>query len=126
ARPRSRLQHARLELARVVPSLVRGLQGRDELLARPVGLDDAVHPAPGRAVADVLLLAVAGVHRGENLLVRLLVDGLALALAALLLDHGECTGRLVGAHDRALGARPGEGDELVEGAAAHRVVSGPV
>ena len=45
-----------------------------------MGLDDAVDPASGRAVADVGLFGVARVDRGEDLFVRRRVDGLAAAI----------------------------------------------
>jgi hypothetical protein len=69
---------------------------------------------------------VAGADGGEDLFVGLLVDLLALALAGAFFDHRERAGGLCGAHDRALGAGPGEGDERLEGPPAHRVVAGAV
>ncbi len=119
----SGLQHAGLVGLGVVPPLIGGLERVDEFGAGVVGFDDAVDPAAGRAVADVGLLGVGGVDRAVDGLVRRLVDGLALALAAGFLDGGEHAGSLVGAHDGALGAGPGEGEELVEGPAAHGVVA---
>ena len=89
-------------------------------------LDEAVYPAAGGGVADVSLLRVPRVHRGEDLLVGFGVDLFTLALAGFLLDHRQHAGGLVGAHDGALGVGPGEGDELVKGPPAHGVVAGAV
>ncbi len=109
-------KHARLEVPGVIPPAGR-LQGGDEFFARAVRLDDPVQPAAGGAVADVLLLVVAGADGVEDRLVRGFVDLLPLALAGALLDHRERAGRLAGAHHGALGAGPGEGEERVEGRA---------
>lgn len=51
------------------------------------------------------------------------VDRLAFAFAGGFFDGGEDAGGLIGAHDGAFGAGPGEGEEGVESPAAHGVVS---
>src|SRR3989441_3917027 len=120
--PISGLQDSGLELLHV--RIKRsGIKRPDQDLTGLGGIEDRVHPEPGRGVTRVGLALVRRADGLVKFLFLLLAQLLAFALELLDLDFDERPRRGVAAHDRVARGGPGKNEARVIGLAAHRVVA---